>query len=109
LEHDFTLRSSWPAPVLESYTLEKMPQQKTEGGPPRTIAKVAIRGKNFFSRAISPKIMIGDLKVLDYEITPDESGIILYLFQRPKDGSRITVSYGPEMVGELEEPFRWNQ
>jgi hypothetical protein len=47
-----------------------MPPRKTEGGPRRTIAKVALRGKIFFSRAVSPKIMIGDLKVLDCEITP---------------------------------------
>jgi hypothetical protein len=48
------------------------------------------------------------MAILDCEIMPSEQAMILYLFERPPEGGKITVSYDPEEVGELAEPFHWD-
>lgn len=102
--------TSWPPPVIESYELEKSPALPgAEPGFPPPLARVIVRGQNFFIRAVSPKITIGDRKILDYEILPDEKTILLYLFERPAEGARITIDYGPGLMAESPQPFSWGE
>lgn len=101
------MSKDWPPPILKSYTLEKVsPSHSPTTNPP--IAKVILRGENFFNRAVSPTVKIGEMEILDCEIMPSEQAMVLYLFERPPEGGKITVSYEPEEVGELEEPFHWD-
>jgi hypothetical protein len=103
--------TAWPPPVIESFELEKDPVlSAAEAAPgfPRPLARVIVRGRNFFIRAVSPTITIGDRKVLDSEILPDEKTILLYLFEPPPQGGKIRVSYGPGMTGESEQSLFWD-
>ena len=100
--------TAWPPPVIESFSLEKSPPEAVpEGGFPQPIARVTVRGRNFFMRAIPPRIEIGGSRILDFEILPDEQTLVLFLFQRPPEG-RISVSYGPGLSAESEQPFSWD-
>ena len=100
---------AWPPPVIESFSLETSPPSEApQEGFPQPIARVIVRGRNFFIRAIPPRIEIGGSRILDFEILPDEQTLVLFLFQRPPDGGRITVSYGPGLAAESEQPFVWS-
>jgi hypothetical protein len=100
---------AWPPPVIESYELEKSPSLPgADPSFPQPLARVTVRGRNFFIRAVSPKITIGDSKILDFEILPDEKTILLYLFEPLPEGGKIRISYGPGMTGESEQPFSWD-
>lgn len=101
--------TAWPPPMIESYELEKSPSLPgADQGFPQPLARVTVRGQNFFIRAVSPKITIGDMTVLDYEILPDEKTILLYLFAPAPEGGKIRISYGPGMTGESGQPFSWD-
>lgn len=101
--------TAWPPPVIESFELEKSPPLPAEApGFPQPLARVTVRGRNFFIRAVSPTITIGDRKVLDSEILPDEKTILLYLFEPPPQGGKIRVSYGPGMTAESEQSLFWD-
>jgi hypothetical protein len=100
----------WAPPVIDSYSVEKSPPlsaAELAQGYPQPLARVILRGRNFFIRAVTPKVAIGGMKVLDFQILPDESTIILHLFERPPENGTITVSYGPSLVAELG-PFTWD-
>ena len=101
--------STWPPPLIQSYELEKSPSLPgADPSFPQPLARVIVRGQNFFIRAVSPKITLGERPVLDYEILPDEKTILLYLFEPPPEGGKIRISYGPGMTAESEQPFSWD-
>lgn len=102
--------TGWRPPVIDSYTVEKSPPltaPELAAGHPQPLARVILRGRNFFIRAVTPQITIGGMKVLDFQILPDESTILLYLFSRPPENGTIQVSYGPSLTAEAG-PFSWD-
>ena len=99
--------TAWPSPIIESYTLEKLPRQDDASAGEQPIARIILEGSNFFIRAVRPTVKIGDMHVLDHDITPDERKIILYLFERPPEGGRLSIRYGKGLVTTFGEPFHW--
>ena len=70
-----------------------------------TPLRLTIHGECFFTRAIEPVIMVGDLKVDDFETASDQRQIVCYLYQTPKEGALISVDYGRGSKVVLDEPF----
>lgn len=67
--------------------------------------RLTIHGECFLIRARDPRIMIGDLKVVDFEIASDMRKIVCYVHQTPVEGALISVDYGPNDKVILDEPF----
>lgn len=97
-------------PILESYSAEFVPSPPRAAreaaaafAPPRL--QLTLHGRNFVVRAKMPIIMIGDVRVKEYEIMPDERTIVCYLDELPEEGAMISISYGGGQRAELPERF----
>ena len=67
--------------------------------------RITLRGSGFQIRARDPKIMIGDVQLMDYEILSDQTTIVGYLHELPPEGSIISIDYGRAGQAELPERF----
>jgi hypothetical protein len=94
---------------LESYSLERVSLSDAESSPalvaPATPIRITLRGQCFKVTARDPKITIGNVQLMDYEIMPDECTIIGYLYEQPEEGSVISIEYDPNTRAELSELF----
>ena len=66
--------------------------------------KIILRGQGFFVSAVDPKIMLGDVELMDYEILSDQTTIVGYLYKIPAEGSVIRIEYRGA-IAEMSERF----
>jgi hypothetical protein len=93
-------------PRDEGFRLDAVSQTPT---PTPTPIRITLRGIGFKVRAIDPKIMIGSVELKDYEIMSDESTIVGYLHEVPKEDAVISIGYGGGVRVELLERFSMNK
>ena len=71
--------------------------------------RLTVYGDYFAITSVDPVVTIGELQVKDFEITQDQSGIVCYLYEAPKEGAKIFVDYGRGRCGEVAQPFSIKQ
>jgi hypothetical protein len=110
----FTQPGGYQPPHLESYSVEVAPpaatalfQESSSFNKPRV--KITLRGNNFIERAMMLIVMIGDVFVQEYEISPDGRTLTCFLDELPKEGDIISVGYAGEKSVELPERFSLRQ
>lgn len=67
--------------------------------------RIVLRGQGFLIGALDPIIMIGNVRLRDYEISSDSRTISGYLHELPAEGSVISIDYGRAGRAELPERF----
>lgn len=105
-----TQPSGYGPPKVKGYSVELEPEARRAPGAAarsadRPQVKVLIHGEGFIARAMRLIIKIGDVRVKDYQVTPDQRTLICHLDEMPEEGAVITVGYGREQSVELPERF----
>lgn len=96
---------------LDSYTLERPRPEDlgltaTPGSEPSPLPiRITLHGNCFVVCAMDPTIMIGDLRLKDFELGSDQCTIVGYLYELPAEGSIVSIQYGEGYRAEMAEPF----
>jgi len=105
-------KEGYKSPKLEGYEVHLPPQTRKDASDLAAASdlsaaagqriRITLHGENFIERAMMPIIRIGNIRINDYQISPDGRTIVGFIDEMPEEGSAISIAYGNQRAEFLK-------